>query len=111
MVTVLSEDYVRTARAKGMNRWSVLVKHAMRNALIPLATVLGLTLASLLGGAVIVEIVFARPGLGQLVVNAASARDFPVVQGTTFFFALVLVTANLLIDILYAFLDPRIRYS
>jgi peptide/nickel transport system permease protein len=72
---------------------------------------MGLTLATLLGGAAIIEIVFARPGLGTLVINAAGARDFPVVQGTTFFFAVVLITANLLVDILYGLLDPRIRYS
>jgi ABC-type dipeptide/oligopeptide/nickel transport system permease component len=111
LVDILGEDYIRTARAKGLRSWWVLVKHALRNALIPLVTVLGLTLAALLGGAVIIEIVFARPGLGQLAVNAANARDFPVIQGTTFFFALILITANLLVDILYAFLDPRIRYS
>jgi peptide/nickel transport system permease protein len=111
MVDILGEDYVRTARAKGLRWWRVLVKHALRNGLIPLTTVLGLTLAGLLGGAVIIEIVFARPGLGSLAVNAANARDFPVIQGTTFFFALLLITANLIVDILYAFLDPRIRYS
>jgi ABC-type dipeptide/oligopeptide/nickel transport system permease component len=111
LVDILGEDYIRTARAKGLRSKSVLVKHGLRNALIPLSTVMGLTLAGLLGGAVIIEIVFARPGLGQLAVNAANARDFPVIQGTTFFFAVVLITANLIVDILYGFLDPRIRYS
>jgi ABC-type dipeptide/oligopeptide/nickel transport system permease component len=111
MVDILGLDYVRTAHAKGVRRMVVVVRHVLRNALIPVVTILGLTLAYLLGGAAIIEIVFARPGLGTLAINAASARDFPVVQGTTFFFAVVLITANLLVDILYGFLDPRIRYA
>ena len=111
MVDSMGQDYIRTARAKGVKRRTVLVRHVLRNALIPVATVMGLTMAYLLGGAAIIEIVFARPGLGTLAINAASARDFPVVQGTAFFFAVVLITANLLVDILYGFLDPRIRYS
>jgi ABC-type dipeptide/oligopeptide/nickel transport system permease component len=111
MVDILGLDYVRTAKAKGVRWIVVVVRHVLRNALIPVVTILGLTLAYLLGGAAIIEIVFARPGLGTLAINAASARDFPVVQGTTFFFAVVLITANLLVDILYGFLDPRIRYA
>jgi peptide/nickel transport system permease protein len=111
MVDVLGLDYVRTARAKGLPKRAVLVKHALRNALIPVVTILGLTLASLLGGAAIIEIVFNRPGIGTLAINAAGARDFPVVQGTAFFFAILLISANLLVDIIYAYLDPRIRYS
>jgi peptide/nickel transport system permease protein len=111
MVDVLSREYVRTAHAKGLRRLSVIYKHVMRNALIPVVTVFGLTLGGLLGGAVILENVFAWPGLGTLAVSAVTNRDFPVVQGTTFFFAVILIGANLLVDISYAFLDPRIHYS
>jgi peptide/nickel transport system permease protein len=111
MVDIMGLDYIRTARAKGLTWWSVIVRHVLRNALIPVVTILGLTLAGLLGGAAIIEIVFARPGLGTLAINAAQARDFPVVQGTAFVFAVILIVANLLVDILYAFLDPRIRHA
>jgi ABC-type dipeptide/oligopeptide/nickel transport system permease component len=89
----------------------ITFKHVLRNAMIPVVTVLGLTLANLFGGAVIIENVFAWPGLGTLAVQAAGARDFPVIQGTVFFFAVVLIGANLLVDILYAVVDPRIHYS
>jgi ABC-type dipeptide/oligopeptide/nickel transport system permease component len=111
MVDVLGREYVRTAHAKGLRRLAVVYKHVMRNALIPVVTVFGLTLGGLLGGAVILENVFAWPGLGTLAVSAVTNRDFPVVQGTTFFFAVILIGANLLVDISYAFLDPRIHYS
>ena len=111
MVDVLGADYVRTARAKGLGEGLVIYRHALRNALIPLVTVVGLTIAGLLGGVVIVENVFALPGVGSLAVSAVSARDFPVIQGTTFFFAVILILANLLVDISYAVVDPRIRYS
>jgi peptide/nickel transport system permease protein len=111
MVDIMSLDYVRTARAKGLRRRAVLGRHIFRNALIPVVTIKGLTIAYLLGGTAIVEIVFARPGLGTLAVNAAQSRDFPVMQGTVFFFAVILISANLLVDILYGFLDPRIHYS
>jgi peptide/nickel transport system permease protein len=111
LVNVLTMDYVRTARAKGVKRRIVTYKHAMRNALIPVVTIFGLTLGGLLGGAVILENVFAWPGLGTLAVTAVNNRDFPIIQGTTFFFAVILIAANLLVDISYAFLDPRIRYS
>ncbi len=111
MVDVLGREYVRTAHAKGLRRQAVIYKHVMRNALIPVVTIFGLTLGGLLGGAVILENVFAWPGLGTLAVSAVTNRDFPVVQGTTFFFAVILIGANLLVDISYAFLDPRIHYS
>jgi peptide/nickel transport system permease protein len=111
MVDIMGLDYVRTARAKGVRESLVIVRHVLRNALIPVVTIMGLAFAYLLGGAAVIEIVFARPGLGTLVINAAGARDFPVVQGTTFFFALVLITGNLVVDILYGFLDPRIHSS
>jgi peptide/nickel transport system permease protein len=111
MVDVLSREYIRTARAKGVRNRIVIYKHVMRNALIPVVTIFGLTLGGLLGGAVILENVFAWPGLGTLAVSAVTNRDFPVIQGTTFFFAVLLIGANLLVDISYAFLDPRIHYS
>jgi ABC-type dipeptide/oligopeptide/nickel transport system permease component len=111
IVTELSMDYIRTARAKGLRGYVVIIKHGLRNALIPVITIFGLTIAGLLGGAVILENVFAWPGLGSLAVTAVTDRDFPVIQGTTFFFAVILIVANLLVDISYAFLDPRIRYS
>lgn len=111
MVDVLGREYIRTARAKGVRNRMVVYKHVMRNALIPVVTIFGLTLGGLLGGAVILENVFAWPGLGTLAVSAVSNRDFPVIQGTTFFFAVLLIGANLLVDISYAFLDPRIHYS
>lgn len=111
MADVLGADYIRTARAKGLRNPVVIYVHVLRNALIPIVTVSGLTLAGLLGGVVIVENVFALPGVGTLAVSAVSARDFPVIEGTTFFFAVILIAANLLVDISYAFVDPRIRYS
>lgn len=111
VVNVFDQDYIRTARAKGVKRATVLFKHVLRNALLPVVTIFGLSVATLLGGAVIIENVFSLPGLGTLAISAVSARDFPVVEGTTFFFAVILVLANLLVDISYALIDPRIRYS
>jgi peptide/nickel transport system permease protein len=111
MVDVLGREYVRTARAKGLRKRLVLYKHVMRNTLIPVVTIFGLTLGGLLGGAVILENVFAWPGLGTLAVTAVINRDFPVIQGTTFIFAVILIGANLIVDVSYAFLDPRIHYS
>jgi peptide/nickel transport system permease protein len=111
VVEVMSQDYVRTARSKGVRRYVLIYKHVVRNALIPVVTIFGLTLGGLLGGAVILENVFAWPGLGTLAVTAVTNRDFPVIQGTTFFFAVILIAANLLVDISYSFLDPRIHYS
>lgn len=111
MLEVMDQDYIRTARAKGVGRSVTLVKHVLRNALLPVVTLFGLSIASLLGGAVIIENVFALPGLGTLAISAVSGRDFPVIEGTTFFFTVILVVANLLVDISYAFIDPRIHYS
>jgi peptide/nickel transport system permease protein len=111
MLDVLGQDYVRTARAKGVHRSVIIVKHVLRNALLPIITLLGLSVAGLLSGAVIIENVFALQGLGTLTLKAVSQRDFPVVEGTTFFFAILLITANLLVDVTYAFIDPRIHYS
>jgi peptide/nickel transport system permease protein len=111
MLESLEEDYVRTARAKGLRHRAIILGHVMRNALIPVITLLGLSIAGLLSGAVIIENIFALQGLGTLTLKAVTQRDFPVVEGTTFFFAVILIAANLLIDVTYAFIDPRIRYS
>ncbi len=111
MLDVLHEDYVRTARAKGLRERVVVTKHALRNMLIPLVTVLGLQLTSLLGGAVIVEQVFAWPGVGQIAVQAISSRDYPVVQADVLVVSFAFVFMNLLVYVLYAWLDPRIRVS
>jgi len=111
MLEVLNQDYMRTAHAKGLAPWLVLVRHGLRNALIPVVTILGIQFASLLGGAVIVETIFAWPGIGRLAVNAIWRRDYPVIMGTVLIFSVVFVLANLLVDILYTYLDPRIRYD
>ena len=109
LVEVLAQDYVRTARAKGLLARVVIYKHALRNALIPTVTIIGLQFGSLIGGAVIVESVFARPGLGRLAVNAILTRDFPMVQAVVLFGAVGYVLINLLVDVLYGVLDPRIE--
>ena len=109
MLEVLGQDYVRTARAKGLGGWGVVVRHALKNALIPVITIFGLQFGNLLAGAVIVETVFSRPGLGRLIVGGILAKDFPLVQGTVLFVATVYVLINVLVDIAYAFVDPRIR--
>jgi ABC-type dipeptide/oligopeptide/nickel transport system permease component len=111
MLEVLNEDYVRTARAKGLSEWRVIGKHALKNALLPVLTVVGLELGHLLGGAVIVETVFAWPGIGLLAVQSVLGRDYPVVQAIIIISALVFVFTNLLIDLLYTWLDPRISYQ
>lgn len=111
MLDVLRHDYVRTARAKGLSERAVITQHALRNAIIPLITVVGIQVGTLLGGAVVTETVFAWPGVGSLVVQAISQRDYPVVQGVVLLLALVFVVINYLVDITYHFLDPRIRIS
>jgi peptide/nickel transport system permease protein len=111
MLEVLGQDYVRTARAKGLAWWGVVVRHALKNALIPVITIFGLQFGNLLAGAVIVETVFSRPGLGRLIVGGILAKDFPLVQGTVLFVATVYVLINVLVDIAYAFVDPRIRFG
>jgi peptide/nickel transport system permease protein len=111
MLEVLHEDYVRTARAKGLRERAVVGTHALRNMLIPLVTVLGLQLTSLLGGAVIIEQVFAWPGVGRVAVGAISSRDYPIVQASVLVVSTAFVLMNLLVDVLYAWLDPRIRIS
>ncbi len=111
LLEVLGQDYVRTARAKGLKESAVVVNHALRNSIIPVITVVGVQFGSLLGGAIIVETVFAWPGIGRLLIDAVSARDFPLVQGIMLFIALGFVLVNLVADVLYAYVDPRIRYS
>ena len=111
MVEVLQQDYVRTARAKGLKEQVVVLKHALKNSLMPVLTVAGLQFGSLLSGAVVVEVVFGRPGIGQIVVNAVLEKDFPVVQGMVLFAAFTYVIANLLVDLSYSWLDPRVRYG
>ncbi|TAG02343.1 MAG: ABC transporter permease [Betaproteobacteria bacterium] len=106
----LTEDYVRTARAKGLPESRVLLKHALANAAVPIVTVIGIGIALLIGGVVVTESVYSIPGLGTLTVDAVLARDFPVIQGVILFFAFLYVMVNLLVDISYLFLDPRIRY-
>jgi ABC-type dipeptide/oligopeptide/nickel transport system permease component len=111
MLEVLNLDYIRTARAKGLKERIVISKHALKNALIPLVTVAGMQFSALLGGTVIIETVFAWPGLGRLVVQAIFRRDYPLVQGIVFVLALIFVGMNLLVDILYVYLDPQISYT
>jgi peptide/nickel transport system permease protein len=109
-IDVLAEDYIRTARSKGVREPRVLARHAFRNALIPTMTVVGTSLANLLSGAVVVETVFVLPGIGNLIVQSISRRDYPVIEGVVLFVALVYVVVNLGVDLLYAALDPRITY-
>ena len=110
VLEALGEDYIRTARAKGLPEIRVLVRHALANAAVPIATVIGIGIAILIGGVVVTESVYAIPGLGRLTVDAVLARDFPTIQGVILFFSFIYVAINLLIDLSYVFLDPRIRY-
>jgi peptide/nickel transport system permease protein len=111
MMDVLDQDYVRTARAKGVSRGKVIMQHAFRNALMPLVTIIGLQVGYVLGGAVLVEQVFSWPGIGTLAVNAILARDFPLVQGVTLLVASAYVFTNLITDLAYTFVDPRVSYQ
>ena len=111
VLEVLREEYVKTARAKGVAERSVLFRHTLRNAMIPIVTVAGIQIGQLMAGAIILESVFYLPGLGRLALNAISARDLPVVQGVVLFVASVIVAINVAVDVLYGFLDPRIRYE
>lgn len=108
MLEVLDEDYIRTARSKGLRERIVIYKHALRNALIPVVTIIGLQFGYLLNGAVVVEIVFARPGLGTLLIDGISARDYAIVRGTALLIAVMFVVINFLVDITYQYIDPRI---
>ncbi len=109
LLEVITEEFIRTARAKGLTEWRVIVHHGLRNALLPVITLLGLQLGALLGGAIITETVFSWPGIGLLVVEAIQRRDYPVVQATVLFISLSYVLVNLLTDLLYAWIDPRVR--
>ena len=111
MLEVLQSDYIRTARAKGLYKHRIILVHALRNALLPVVTIFGLQFGHVLAGTVIIEAVFARPGLGLMLVNAVVAKDFPLVQGTIMFIAAAYILVNLLVEIIYTYLDPRIRYS
>ena len=110
VLEVLGEDYIRTARAKGLPNVAVLMRHALRNAAVPIVTVIGIGVALLIGGVVVTESVYSIPGLGRLTVDAVLARDYPTVQAVILLFSLVYVLLNLLVDVAYTFLDPRIRY-
>lgn len=111
MLEVMSQDYIRTARAKGLKKYAVVVKHAMKNAMIPVVTVIGTQISSLLSGAVLTESIFAWPGIGRLSVDSLLARDLPMVRGVVVFMAVTFLISNLLVDISYGFIDPRIRYE
>ena len=110
VLEVLGEDYIRTARAKGLTDRVVLMRHALRNAAVPIVTVIGIGVALLIGGVVVTESVFSIPGLGRLTVDAVLARDYPTVQAVILLFSFVYVLINLLVDLVYTLLDPRIRY-
>jgi ABC-type dipeptide/oligopeptide/nickel transport system permease component len=111
MLDVLGLDYVRTARAKGAGRNSVLLRHGLRNALLPITTAVGLQFGALLGGAVLTETIYSWPGMGQYLVNSVNSRDYVAVQGTIFVFAVAVILVNLITDLVYAYIDPRIRYD
>ncbi len=111
MLEVLGQDYMRTARAKGLTERTTILRHALKNALIPVTTMIGLQFGHLMGGAIITETIFAWPGVGRLAVQSIATRDFPVIQGTVLMVAVVFVLSNLLVDVVYGLLDPRIRYA
>jgi peptide/nickel transport system permease protein len=111
MLEALSNDFIRTARAKGLKEHTVVIRHALRNALIPIVTIVGLQIGGLLSGAFIIEAVFGYPGIGQLAVNALRVRDFPVIQGIVLLVALIYVAINILVDLLYSIIDPRISHQ
>jgi peptide/nickel transport system permease protein len=110
MLEVMNEDYVRTARAKGVVPWRVVFKHALRNAMLPTITVIGLQVGLLMGGAIITETIFSWPGIGLYTYTSISSRDYASIQGVVLYAALLFVLINLIVDILYAILDPRVRY-
>ncbi|GAI76665.1 unnamed protein product [marine sediment metagenome] len=111
MLEVIREDYVRTARSKGISERDVIYKHALRNALIPIVTLFGLSIPFIFNGAFITETIFAWPGMGRLAVGAVFQRDYPILMGTTLVTAILVLLGNLIADILYAVVDPRIRYK
>ena len=109
MLEVLGQDFVRTARAKGLPEPYVVLRHGLANAMVPIVTVMGIMVGALLGGAVVTEQVFSIPGLGRLIIGAVLSRDFPVIQGGLLFLALIYLVVNLVVDLLYAVVDPRVR--
>jgi ABC-type dipeptide/oligopeptide/nickel transport system permease component len=111
LIEALDQDYIRTAKSKGVPRRVVIYKHGLRNALIPVATLVGLNFGSLIGGSVLIESVFGRPGLGKLLIDSIFNRDYPQVQACVFFFAITFMVTNLIVDLAYMYLDPRIRYD
>jgi len=111
ILEALDADYVRTARAKGLRDQAVVINHALRNALIPATTLLGLSIGGLMGGTVILEKVFALPGAGALLIDSIGARDYPVVQAATLIFASLVILVNLITDVVYSVLDPRVRFG
>jgi peptide/nickel transport system permease protein len=110
MLEVIANDYIRTAKAKGLSWKNILFVHALKNASIPIVTIIGIGFSALIGGAVVTESVFALPGLGRLTVDAILRRDYPVIQGVVLFFSIMYVVINLIVDIIYTLVDPRIRY-
>ena len=110
MAEALASDYVRTARAKGVVPWRVVFKHALRNAMLPTVTVIGLQVGLLMGGAIVTESIFSWPGVGQIAYESINRRDYAMIQGVVLYGALLFVLVNLLVDVLYAVLDPRVRY-
>lgn len=110
MLEVMREDYIRTARAKGLNEWVVVIRHALANSLIPVMSIMGIQLAFLVGGTVIMESIFVLPGMGKYLLDAITWRDYPVIQGINLFICTLIICINLVIDLLYGVLDPRIRY-
>jgi len=111
LLEVLRQDYITTARSNGLSGRTVVLRHALKNAMLPVITIIGLSLAGLIGGSVLIERVFAIPGVGRLALDATQSRDYPVVQAIVLMAAGAIIVANLLTDLAYAFLDPRIRYS
>lgn len=111
LLEVLRQEYIQTARAKGLVTSAIMIRHALKNAFIPVVTVLGVQVGALLGGTVVIEVIFGLPGVGRLVIDAISARDYPMLQGTVLIIAAIFALVNLLVDVAYAYLDPRIRYA
>jgi len=109
MLEALSQDYIQAAYARGIHSWRVITRHALKNAILPIVTLFGMSFGNLLGGAVIVETVFAWPGVGKLVVDSIFERDFPIIQGFVLFMGLIYILTNLLVDITYTWIDPRIN--
>jgi peptide/nickel transport system permease protein len=111
MLEVIRQDYIRTARAKGLSERTVIMKHALRNSMLPVITLLGLYLPFLFSGTIFIEVIFAWPGMGRVIYDAIFQRDYPLVMATSFIFAVIVVLGNLIADVLYAVADPRIRYD